>query len=716
MLSDSPQSHAVEAASWPLSRLGEGLCALAQEAGLSPRPSAIPLPPSPIPTSDSLSQWITATAMWVGLEANPVEARYAELQKLIRGAAPALIQMPGKEIRFLALLGLRRGAVRLVGADLRVHRLPVRTLWSVLGAHLEASLKPGIEDILVQAGVNSRIQSKARPVLLEEQLRQQTAVQAWLLYAPPGVRVWPQLRHAGLLQNLAAVIGLHLLEYILWIASWWLIGQAALLGRMDRGWLLAWALLLLSLVPLRLLGLWWQGKFAIRAGAMLKQRLLLGALRLEPEEIRHQGVGQLLGRVIESETVESLAVTGGFLGLFAGLELVLALLVLAVGAGSGWHVGLLAGWLAVSAVIGWRYWQHRQRWTDGRIDLTNDLVEGMVGHRTRLAQETSERWHAGEDQALEHYQGVSRLMDRRAARLLAVVPRGWLAVGLLGFVPHFVSAQGTPVSLAVGLGGLLMAFRALQNLSTSLWHLADARVAWREIAWLFGAAARPVTVGSPNFAATQSGLPAKSRNGQALLEVRELAFRHKDRAETVLSNCNLRVMRGDRILLEGASGAGKSTLASLLAGLRFPASGLLLLDGLDLQTWGATRWRQRVGCAPQYHENHMLTGTAAFNLLMGRRWPPQPEDMAEAETLCQELGLGGLLQRMPAGLLQVVGETGWQLSHGERSRVYLARALLQKADLVILDESLASLDPENLRDAMRCVLARAATVLIIAHP
>ena len=71
------------------------------------------------------------------------------------------------------------------------------------------------------------------------------------------------------------------------------------------------------------------------------------------------------------------------------------------------------------------------------------------------------------------------------------------------------------------------------------------------------------------------------------------------------------------------------------------------------------------------------------------------------EAICAELGLGDLLDRMPAGLLQMVGETGWQLSHGERSRLYIARALLQDAELVVLDESFAALDPENLQARRR---------------
>jgi ATP-binding cassette, subfamily B, bacterial len=66
--------------------------------------------------------------------------------------------------------------------------------------------------------------------------------------------------------------------------------------------------------------------------------------------------------------------------------------------------------------------------------------------------------------------------------------------------------------------------------------------------------------------------------------------------------------------------------------------------------------------------------------------------------------------------MQQVGETGWQLSHGERSRLFIARALLQRADVVVLDESFAALDPETLRQVLECVLARTKTLLVIAHP
>jgi ATP-binding cassette subfamily B protein len=182
------------------------------------------------------------------------------------------------------------------------------------------------------------------------------------------------------------------------------------------------------------------------------------------------------------------------------------------------------------------------------------------------------------------------------------------------------------------------------------------------------------------------------------------------------------------VLLEGPSGGGKSTLVSLLAGWRTPRAGSLLLDGLDRASHGAQRWRRAVAVAPQFHENHVFTGTLAFNCLLAA--PSEPEPPAgsfmavpaavraeeRARELCGELGLGPLVERMPSGMRQVVGETGWQLSHGEKSRVFLARALLADARLVVLDESLAALDPVTAREVLACVRRRAPALLVVAHP
>jgi ABC-type multidrug transport system fused ATPase/permease subunit len=208
----------------------------------------------------------------------------------------------------------------------------------------------------------------------------------------------------------------------------------------------------------------------------------------------------------------------------------------------------------------------------------------------------------------------------------------------------------------------------------------------------------------------------ESGAARPIVQARALDFRYQDRAPAILQDCHLTIVPGDRILLEGPSGEGKSTLAALLAGLRAVQGGELRLEGRDARSLDGESWRKIVVAAPQFHENHVLAESFAFNLLMGRGWPPRHEDLQQAEAICRELGLGALLDRMPAGMLQTVGETGWQLSHGERSRLYIARALLQATELVILDESFASLDPESLLQALRTVVRRARALLIIAHP
>lgn len=153
-------------------------------------------------------------------------------------------------------------------------------------------------------------------------------------------------------------------------------------------------------------------------------------------------------------------------------------------------------------------------------------------------------------------------------------------------------------------------------------------------------------------------------------------------------------------------------MAVALGGVALAYAALVRLTaGLASLSGAAIAWRQ----VPQFRENHVLTETLAFNLLLGRCWPPNQGDLEEAEEVCRRLGLGDLLDRMPAGLQQMVGESGWQLSHGERSRLFMARALLQGADVVVLDESFAALDPESLDRALGCVLERAPALLVIAH-
>ena len=353
--------------------------------------------------------------------------------------------------------------------------------------------------------------------------------------------------------------------------------------------------------------------------------------------------------------------------------------------------------------------------------MTNNLVERMIGHQTRLVQEKRSQWHESEDQALAHYESLSKKRDQFEARLVAFIPYGWLVMGLVGISYRFI-IQPEAVTLAISFLAILTAFQGLKDLSLKLRGLVRAMTSYMDVQPILRAASHKRDGANKALQANTLASSLKRDesdkeqvNGKVILQARNLSFRY-GAFRPILQKCNLQIHAGDRLLLEGPSGGGKSTLAALLSGLRPPQSGLLLLHGLDQYTIGSERWRQRVVYAPQFHENHILSGTLAFNLLMGRRWPASEKDLAEAEAICRQLALGDLLDKMPLGLHQLVGESAWHLSHGERSRIYIARALLQQADLIILDESFGALDPKNMEIALRCVLTHAPTLLVIAHP
>src|SRR6185369_8358848 len=120
--------------------------------------------------------------------------------------------------------------------------------------------------------------------------------------------------------------------------------------------------------------------------------------------------------------------------------------------------------------------------------------------------------------------------------------------------------------------------------------------------------------------AMMSGHSAGQRSREATVaQIRDLTFRYSASGEPVLQGCSLNISRNSRLLLEGPSGSGKTTFASVIAGLQDPESGLLLMGGLDRAALGAEGWRRRVIMAPQAHDNYLIGGSLAFNLLMGRR-------------------------------------------------------------------------------------------------
>lgn len=426
----------------------------------------------------------------------------------------------------------------------------------------------------------------------------------------------------------------------------------------------------------------------------------------------------------EIEQLEAMGMSTAFLSVTSLLEIVLATGVLMLGAGGLLHGLLLLGWTGAILLLGRVYYQRMRDWLVHSRAMTCDLVERMVGHRTRLAQERPEELHALEDQLLSHYAVLSERLDSMEVLLKgAAGRRGWLPVSLLGTTALFFSGTTGVDMLAVSLGGTLLAALALDQLVHSIYQFLKTLMSWEQVYPLYQAASRERARKMPQFVSPL--VLQRNRELYPVIQAEKLSFSYASSregtgrakgAQNLLDQCDLIVRTGEHVLLEGPSGCGKSTLAALLSGLQQPDSGSLRVLGFSSASLGEEAWRKRVVIAPQFHQNYILTETLAFNLLMGRGWPPSAHDLQEAEEICRELGLGELLQAMPSGLQQMVGEGGWRLSHGERSRLFIARTLLQQADVIILDESFAALDPETLNTALTCVLGRARSLLLIAHP
>jgi len=717
---------------WPISRLGELIENLARKSGMISRPLRLPQPPESLFQASDLTigAWMDNAAGYLDLEVEPISVQYAEFHLLVQAASPAILKLPNEfnngTPSYLAMLRSGRQKAYFLCPDLRVRSIHADVLQTIICQPFEAQLIGLINQVLEEAQAPEPGMKRAQAAILRDQLGPLRLEVGWILRMPPSAKLHSLFRHTGVYRPIAILLLMYFVQQLLSIASWFVIGRGIFQGHFDLGWLFAWAILLLSTIPVQVIVNSAQSELSMSVGSLFKQRLIQGTLKLDPEEIRSQGMGQFLNRVMESEAVEMLALSGGFTALLSFIELALAFGVLSRGAGGTASVVGLLIWLLLTVVWLWRYYRASFDWTTAYREMTNRLVEEMVGHRTRLIQENPAYWHSDEDQELDRYLKLSETLDQIGVQISTLVSRGWILVGMSTIALAYITGNPPPQVLAIGLGGVLLASQGLSKLAGGVQSLASLMNAWQQVGPLFKAAARPRQLPALGFAppaagdlyqpTTASREQTMSSTRQPLIQAHDIFFRYRPQGRPVLQGCSFEIHPGDRILLEGPSGGGKSTLAGVLTGLRAPESGSLLLWGFDRQILGAEEWRKRVVMAPQFQENYVFSETFAFNLLMGRRWPPQPEDLQEAEAICRELGLGELLERMPSGFQQVLGESGWQLSHGERSRLYIARTLLQKADLIVLDESFGALDPENLQRALQCVLSRAPTVLVIAHP
>tara|TARA_X000000950_G_scaffold166074_1_gene202851 strand:- start:901 stop:2637 length:1737 start_codon:yes stop_codon:yes gene_type:complete len=194
------------------------------------------------------------------------------------------------------------------------------------------------------------------------------------------------------------------------------------------------------------------------------------------------------------------------------------------------------------------------------------------------------------------------------------------------------------------------------------------------------------------------------------ISFKNISFSYNDQAE-VLNSISFEASKGSVTALVGSSGSGKSTIAGLVMAFLNPTSGQVLIDGIDLSKVDLKSFRSQLGVVLQ--DDFLYEGTIKENILF-----PRPE-ATEKELLEAVKGayVNEFTDRFVNGLDTVIGERGVKLSGGQRQRISIARALLAKPKIVILDEATSNLDTQSEAFIQKslAVLMKDRTTFVIAH-
>ncbi|RLB99586.1 MAG: ABC transporter ATP-binding protein, partial [Deltaproteobacteria bacterium] len=211
----------------------------------------------------------------------------------------------------------------------------------------------------------------------------------------------------------------------------------------------------------------------------------------------------------------------------------------------------------------------------------------------------------------------------------------------------------------------------------------------------------------PDVSSPENATIPLNMNGN--ISFKDVSFNY-DQDKAVLSHINLKIHQGTSIGISGPPGSGKTSLVQLIPRLYNASKGKILIDGLDHRTIDLNFLRQHIALMSQ--ESFLFSGTIQENILMG-----QDIKKERFDRVIRVCSLKSTLEKMPDGLDTIVGERGITLSGGQKQRIALARTLMLKKSIIILDDPISQMDTHTASKVISRLnrMNLNATFIIISH-
>ena len=415
--------------------------------------------------------------------------------------------------------------------------------------------------------------------------------------------------------------------------------------------------------------------------------------------------GQLLSRV--TNDLSSIRRFFGFGLLFLVMNILQLVVVTLVLLRMYWPLGLVVAAASIPIVALSNRFERSyvlisRRVQDEQGDLATLAEEGAVGIRV-IKSFGRGSFVAG------RYDDAARTLYETSMDKVRLSSKFWT---FLEVIPNFAVVVVLLLgALGVGHGdltlGTLVAFITL--MLSLVWPIASLGYILAMAQEAMTSAARILEIFDTDPSITSGATVLEQPRGHLRLEGVGFAFPDLP-DELVLRDVHLEVVPGETVAIVGATGSGKTVLTSLVPRLYDVTAGRVTIDGVDVRDLDLASLRQVVATA--FEEPTLFSMSARENLLLGRR------DATEEELLeAVEVAQAGFVHDLPWGLDTRIGEQGMSLSGGQRQRLALARAVLARPRILVLDDTLSALDVHTeklVEQALRRVL-RDATGIVVAH-